>query len=126
MNTRTWLILGIVLVLIWGAGLFEVFYLQKKYAQMQADCQRMIELCQEESATVGDYQQVFQKWSKLKKTTELMLPHVDTYELHLRFSECYSYIVEKDFKNAEAQLCVAKDLLEYIPEMTKPTLRNVA
>ena len=45
MNTRTWLILGIVLVLIWGAGLFEVFYLQKKYAQMQADCQRMIELC---------------------------------------------------------------------------------
>ncbi|MBO5773167.1 MAG: DUF4363 family protein [Clostridia bacterium] len=126
MSVKTWITLFIALAIVLSAGLFEVFFLRNEYDKMLQKCDDMIALCQTERATLSQYQQLERDWYKLRETTELMLPHVDTYELSLRFSECATYVKDGDFKNAEAQLNVARDLLQYIPHMMIPNIRHIA
>ena len=75
---------GIVaLALVLTCGILEVVCLSKQYEQLANECQQMMSLCQAEQLTVADYNAFRDKWMDLRELSELMLPHIDVYELNL-------------------------------------------
>ena len=60
-----------------------------------------------------------------RSTSELLLPHLDVYEINLRFAEGQAYIEQGDYDNLMAQLAVIDELLEYVPHLMKPSFRHI-
>ena len=61
----------------------------------------------------------------LRETSELLLPHLDVYEINLRFAEGQAYIEQGDYDNLEAQLAVIEELLDYVPHLMKPNFKHI-
>ena len=115
----------IALALVLTCGSLEVVCLSKQYEQLANECQQMMVLCQEEKLTVEDYNAFRDKWMDLRELSELMLPHIDVYELNLRFAEAQSYAENKDYTQLYTQFCVIEELLNYVPHLMKPIFRHI-
>ena len=115
----------IALVLVLTCGILEVTCLSKQYEQLANECTQMMSLCQEEKLTVQEYNAFRDKWMDLRELSELMLPHVDVYELNLRFAEAQSYAENGDYTLLFAHFCVIEELLHYVPHLMKPILRHI-
>ncbi len=115
----------IALVLVLTCGILEVVCLSKQYEQLASECEQMMSLCREEKLTVLEYNAFRDKWMDLRELSELMLPHIDVYELNLRFAEAQSYAENKDYTQLYAQFCVIQELLNYVPHLMKPNIRHI-
>ena len=115
----------IALVLIITCGVLEVVFLTRDYEKLASDCDAIIEKCENESLTVEEYNDFRDKWVKLRETSELLLPHIDVYEINLRFAEGQAYAEQSDYEQLKAQLTVVAELLEYVPHLMKPTLKHI-
>lgn len=115
----------IALVIVLTCGILEVVVLAKEYDKLADDCNQMMELCEEQTLTLAEYNQFRDKWVDLRELSELMLPHVDVYEINLRFAEGQAYAENKDYTQLYAQLCVIQELLNYVPHLMKPIFRHV-
>ena len=115
----------IALVLVVTCGILEVVYLAKEYENLADQTQQMMLLCMEQKLTVQEYTQFREKWMHLRELSELMLPHVDVYEINLRFAEGQAYAEHKDYKQLYAQFCVIAELLHYVPHLMKPIFRHI-
>lgn len=115
----------IALVLVVTCGVLEVVLLSKSYEKLAADCQAVIEKCEDETLTVEEYNDFRDKWVDLREKSELLLPHIDVYEINLRFAEGQAYAEQEDYEQLKAQLCVVEELLDYVPHLMKPTLRHI-
>ena len=115
----------IALVLVLTCGILEVTCLSKQYEQLANECAQMMSLCQEEKLTVEEYNAFRDKWMELRELSELMLPHIDVYELNLRFAEAQSYAENEDYTQLYAQFCVIEELLHYVPHLMKPIFRHI-
>ena len=115
----------IALALVVTCGVLEVVLLSRSYDKLAADCDAIIENCENESLTVEEYNDFRDKWVDLREKSELLLPHIDVYEINLRFAEGQAYAEQEDFEQLKAQLTVVAELLEYVPHLMKPTLRHI-
>ena len=115
----------IALVLVVTCGVLEVVLLSRSYEKLSADCQAIIEKCEDETLTLEEYNDFRDKWVDLREKSELLLPHIDVYEINLRFAEGQAYAEQEDFEQLKAQLCVVAELLDYVPHLMKPTLRHI-
>ena len=115
----------VALVLVVTCGILEVVFLTKDYEKLAVDCNEVITKCEEESLTVEEYNELRDKWLKLREKSELLLPHIDVYEINLRFAEGQAYAEQEDFEQLKAQLTVVQELLDYVPHLMKPTLRHI-
>ena len=115
----------IALVLVVTCGVLEVVLLSRSYDKLAADCNEIIKKCDEESLTLEEYNDFRDKWLDLREKSELLLPHIDVYEINLRFAEGQAYAEQEDFKQLKAQMSVVAELLEYVPHLMKPTLRHI-
>ena len=115
----------IALVLVIACGVLEVAILSKQYQNLAEDCHQMMELCNEKAITVDDYNNFRERWVKLRETSELLLPHVDVYEINLRFAEGQAYAENNDYTQLYAQFCVIEELLDYVPHLMMPNLRHI-
>ncbi len=115
----------IALVIVVTCGILEVACLTKEYEKLADDCHQLMELCENQTLTVGEYNQFRDKWVDLRELSELMLPHADVYELNLRFAEAQAYVEHNDYKQLYAQLCVIEELLGYVPHLMKPIFRHI-
>ena len=77
----------IALVLVVTCGVLEVVCLSKQYENLAQECHQMMILCENETLTVAEYNTFRDDWMKLREISELMLPHVDVYEINLRVAE---------------------------------------
>ncbi|MBR2966188.1 MAG: DUF4363 family protein [Clostridia bacterium] len=116
---------SLVLVLILGCGIWEVVALKQDYQALQTETWEVMQKCLDQSLTESQYQQLCQHWVELRETSELLLPHIDVYEINLRFAEGKAYCKQGDFNQLYAQLCVAHDLLQYVPHLMVPNLRHI-
>ena len=115
----------IALVLVVTCGVLEVVFLTKDYEQLAKDCDAIITKCEEETLTVEEYNELRDKWVDLREKSELLLPHIDVYEINLRFAEGQAYAEQQDFEQLKAQLKVVEELLDYVPHLMKPSLRHI-
>ena len=115
----------IALVLVIACGILEVVLLSRAYDNMRDDCHEIMKLCDDEQLTVEQYNEFRSKWVNLRETSELLLPHVDVYEINLRFAEGQAYAEQGDYDNLMAQLAVIDELLEYVPHLMKPNLKHI-
>ena len=115
----------VVLVIVLGCGIVEVAIMNAKYKELYDECKTVLDKCDEQSLSVEEYEQFRKKWVKLRETSEILLPHNDVYELNLRFAEAQAYVEQGDFKQVEAQLTVALELLSYVPHLMKPTFWHI-
>ena len=115
----------IALVLVVTCGVLEVVCLSKQYENLAQECQQMMILCEKETLTVAEYNTFRDRWVKLREISELMLPHLDVYEINLRFAEGQAYAENKDYTQLYAQFCVIEELLDYVPHLMKPLLRHI-
>ncbi len=115
----------VVLVIVLGCGIVEVAIMSAKYKELYDECKTVLDKCDEQSLSVEEYEQFRKKWVKLRETSEILLPHNDVYELNLRFAEAQAYVEQGDFKQVEAQLTVALELLSYVPHLMKPTFWHI-
>ena len=115
----------IALVLVIACGILEVEILSKQYQKLADDCHKMMELCNDNTITAKDYDDFRERWVKLRETSELLLPHVDVYEINLRFAEGKAYAENEDYTQLYAQFCVIEELLDYVPHLMMPNLRHI-
>ena len=115
----------VVLVIVLGCGIVEVAIMSAKYKELYDECKTVLDKCDEQALSVEEYEQFRKKWVKLRETSEILLPHNDVYELNLRFAEAQAYVEQGDFKQVEAQLTVALELLSYVPHLMKPTFWHI-
>ncbi|MCH5152192.1 MAG: DUF4363 family protein [Clostridiales bacterium] len=115
----------IALILVVTCGILEVVFLTKDYEHMANDCSEAIGKCEAETLTVEEYNELRDKWVKLREKSELLLPHIDVYEINLRFAEGQAYAEQEDFEQLKAQLKVVEELLDYVPHLMKPSLRHI-
>ena len=115
----------VALVLVITCGILEVVFLSKDYEKLAKDCDAIITKCEEETLTVEEYNELRDKWVKLREKSELLLPHIDVYEINLRFAEGQAYAEQQDFEQLKAQLAVVEELLDYVPHLMKPSLRHI-
>ena len=115
----------VALILVVTCGILEVVFLSKDYETMAKDCSEVIAKCEQETLTVEEYNELRDKWVKLREKSELLLPHIDVYEINLRFAEGQAYAEQQDFEQLKAQLTVVEELLDYVPHLMKPSLRHI-
>lgn len=115
----------IALVLVITCGVLEVVLLSRAYEKMRDYCHDVMADCESETLTVEQYDEFRGKWVDLRETSELLLPHVDVYEINLRFAEGQAYIEQGDYDNLMAQLTVIDELLEYVPHLMKPNFKHI-
>ena len=115
----------IVLALVITCGVLEVVLLSREYEKLAADCDEIIKKCEEETLTLEEYNDFRDKWIDLREKSELLLPHLDVYEINLRFAEGQAYAEQEDYEQLKAQLSVVEELLDYVPHLMKPSLRHI-
>ena len=115
----------VALVLVITCGVLEVVLLSRSYEKLSAECDAVIKKCEEETLTVEEYNDFRDEWVKLREKSELLLPHLDVYEINLRFAEGQAYAEQEDYEQLKAQLTVVAELLDYVPHLMKPTLRHI-
>ena len=115
----------IALVLVITCGILEVVLLSREYDKMASDCEDIIVKCENETLTVEEYNEFRDKWLDLREKSELLLPHIDVYEINLRFAEGQAYAEQQDYEQLKAQLTVVEELLDYVPHLMKPSLKHI-
>ena len=115
----------IALVLVITCGVLEVVLLSRSYEKLAEDCDAIIAKCDDETLTVEEYNEFRDKWVDLREKSELLLPHIDVYEINLRFAEGQAYAEQADYEQLKAQLTVVAELLDYVPHLMKPSLRHI-
>ena len=115
----------VALVLVIACGVLEVVFLSRDYHRMRDYCHEIMDECENETLTTEQYNEFRDKWIDLRETSELLLPHLDVYEINLRFAEGQAYIEQGDYDNLMAQLTVIDELLEYVPHLMKPSFRHI-
>ncbi len=115
----------IALVLVITCGVLEVVLLGRAYGKMRDECHDVMNYCESETLTVEQYREFRDNWVKLRETSELLLPHIDVYEINLRFAEGQAYIEQGDYDNLMAQLTVIDELLDYVPHLMKPNIKHI-
>ncbi|MDE7454654.1 MAG: DUF4363 family protein [Clostridia bacterium] len=115
----------IALVLVITCGVLEVVFLSRDYERMADYCAEIMQSCEEETLTVEEYNAFREKWIDLRETSELLLPHLDVYEINLRFAEGQAYIEQGDYDNLMAQLAVIEELLDYVPHLMVPNIKHI-
>lgn len=115
----------IALILVITCGVLEVVLLSRAYDNICNECHDIMDLCQSESLTVEQYNDFRERWVDLRETSELLLPHIDVYEINLRFAEGQAYIEQGDYDNLMAQLAVIDELFEYVPHLMKPSIKHI-
>lgn len=115
----------LALALIITCGVLEVVLLSKEYEKLADYCDVVIQKCKNQTLTVTEYNEFRKKWVDLRETSELLLPHIDVYEINLRFAEGQAYVEQEDYENLEAQLKVVAELLDYVPHLMKPIFKHI-
>lgn len=115
----------IALILVITCGVLEVVLLSRDYSQLAGECEAVIRKCDDETLTIDEFNDFRDKWVNLREKSELLLPHVDVYEINLRFAEGQAYAEDGDFAQLKAQLTVVQELLDYVPHLMKPNLKHI-
>lgn len=115
----------IALVIVITCGVLEVVLLSKAYERLAADCEEIISKCESETLTTEEYNDFRDKWVELREKSELLLPHVDVYEINLRFAEGQAYAEQGDYAQLKAQLTVVLELLDYVPHLMTPNPKHI-
>lgn len=124
MTKNIWIGL-LVLVIVIGSGVLEVVLLKKQFDNLKLQCDNLVQKCKEQTLTKQQFDDFDKQWVKLREKSELALPHVDLYELNLRFAEARAYADQQDYNQLHAQLAVIDELLDYVPHLMIPTLRHI-
>lgn len=115
----------IALVIVITCGVLEVVFLSQDYKELYDQCNYVMEKCNDNTLTTEEYNDFRQNWVELRETSELLLPHVDVYEINLRFAEGQAYVEQGDYEQLYAQLTVISELLEYVPHLMTPNIKHI-
>lgn len=115
----------VALILVITCGVLEVIFISRDYERLENYCEEIIAACEEEALTVEQYNEFRERWVKLRETSEIFLPHIDVYEINLRFAEGQAYVEQGDYDNLHAQLAVIEELLDYVPHLMKPSFKHI-
>ena len=103
----------IILLLILGLGIGELFYLNHTYNTMKdrmSEVRNMIEREDAESYTAVVSAKEW--WNKKKALLETLVSHNETKEMTLRLSELEGYVAIDDQKSAVATVAIIIELCE--------------
>lgn len=115
----------VVLLVIIACGVLEVVFISQDYNQLHEQCVEMMDLAEKQQVTEQQFKEFRDEWEHLRETSEIFLPHLDVYELNLRFAEAESYVKQQDFDALHAQLSIIEELLDYVPHLMKPSWKHI-
>ncbi|MCM1289401.1 MAG: DUF4363 family protein [Corallococcus sp.] len=115
----------VVLLVIITCGVLEVVFISKDYNRLHDQCVEMMDMAEKEQLTEKQFEDFRKEWEDLRETSEIFLPHIDVYELNLRFAEAESYVKQQDYDALHAQLSIIEELLDYVPHLMKPSWKHI-
>lgn len=115
----------VVLLVIIACGVLEVVFISQDYNRLHEECVEMMTLAEQQQVTEEQFKHFRDEWENLRETSEIFLPHLDVYELNLRFAEAESYVKQGDFDALHAQLSIIEELLDYVPHLMKPSWKHI-
>ncbi|MEG1528214.1 MAG: DUF4363 family protein [Clostridia bacterium] len=115
----------ILLVVVITGGVLEFVLVGKEYKKFEKQVEVYKQKAFDKTITNENVIDMKKQWIKLRELSELFLPHIDTYELNLRITDCTAFVELKDYKNAYNQLSIIAMLAEYIPNLAVPDIQHV-
>ena len=115
----------VALVIVLSCGIVEVVVLTNNYDKLHSECLDVIAASDAQTLSEAQFDEFRERWVRLREVSELLLPHIDVYEINLRFAEAQAYVKQKDFKQVTAQLSVVEELLRYVPHLMQPTFKHI-
>ena len=120
------IVVGIIaLAVLITVGVVEVVFISNQFKDLYDQCRQVLDEIDQQSITVERYDLFLHNWKNLREKGELLLPHADLYEINLRITETRSYVVNQSYKDAEAQLAIVMELLEYVPHLITPDFQHI-
>ena len=117
--------IGIAILLLLGAGLFEWFYVEEQFSEFHEELASLYDKTDAGTANGEDARAVMTSWENRKDDLHVWIPHNDITRVDDYMAETVRLIGEGEFSFALAKLEILLHLSETIPGTYKPGLENV-
>ncbi len=113
-------------VVILAVGVvFENFFVQKQFVELQQNFTELYNLTENQSATADDVISVQTDWHDKKKYLHAFIPHNEIKEIDLWISETITLIKDKEWHDAISKIQVLLDLSREIPKTFLISFDNI-
>lgn len=113
------------LLLIAGLGIFEHFYLNKKFEVFESHLEELYVLATEKTATEEDVAKIEKWWDNEKAKFHIFIPHTIIRDIEFWLAETRGYIVIENFEFALVKIETIKLAARSIPHSFKIDFGNI-
>ena len=117
--------IGIALLLLFGAGLFEWYYVTNQFDAFGEELHALYLKADDGTANGEDAKAVQASWETRKEKLHVWIPHNDISRVDDYMSETVRLIAEKDYGLALAKLEIMIHLTKCLPDTYKPAVENI-
>lgn len=107
---------AIAVILIMGLGIFEHFYVNKKFDDFETKIDNLMVLTAEEKTTAYDIVEVETWWNNFAKKLHVFTPHTIIKDIEFWLAETKGFVEVGNFEFALAKLQVVKTAAKSIPD----------
>ena len=122
---RTLISILVTLLIIIGATVAELWYVNKVFDEFSARLQVLMDKSFAKTATADDGDAVREFWENKKNTLYVWLPHTILHEIDFQLSEAIGNLYVKDYDSAISKIEVVLCLSEDIPQSYAFGLENI-
>lgn len=122
---RTLVSIFITLGVIFGASVYEIYYVNQTFDHFQAVLESLYQKTENRTAAYEDGVAVQTYWREKKKTLHVWLPHTALQEIDYQLDEAVGCIYVKDYDSALPKVEILLGLSENIPHSYSFNLQNI-
>lgn len=111
--------------LIVGLGIFEHFYVNKKFDNFETQIDNLIDLTVAETTDIEDIIKTEEWWSEFTNKLHIFTPHTIIKDIEFWLAEARGFIETKNYKFALAKLKVVKTAAINIPDSYGINFANI-
>ncbi len=126
-NTRTIIIVAILLIVIILSGTLTLYYLGRSAGTLELSVDSAIQSVTDKQWTSAEKQlEEFNKnWDKTKYYWAMLVDHFEIDNIDDSFTKTQKYVESKDYSSSLAELEALKYYIMHIPEKEGFTLENI-
>lgn len=113
------------LLFIAGLGIFEHFYVNRKFDEFETRMDKLIILTKKEEIEIEDVQEVEDWWSKATDKLHVFTPHAIIRDIEFWLAEAKGFVETKNWEFALAKMEVVKTAAKSIPDSYGISFGNI-
>ncbi len=115
----------IVALIIFGACLFERFFVGKQFEEFNAVIETLYLKIDDKSANEEDVKVAQTLWLSKKKSLHIFVPHNDIREIDLWITETITLVGDEKWEDALSKVEVLRELSTEVPKYFNLSINNI-